>query len=503
MSASGSTARAFRSVVEALKLRGKTVTSVESTTGGLISSNIMKIDGASSVYYGGSVAYNTKKCKPILLNDAKLHASLVNAPTNTAQPGDSDGDMYKRSKLDWTSKNAVAFCEAMGTDFCVAEGGAAGPSFRPKDLTAGFSAISIAARNPSTNKAEIVHSGLIESSHSDREKNMELFATSAARELLGAVTNDDGLDRRVDLRTDPQQLSEIFANPAARFVVVNNSKILFSSETSLGLLTKSEAEQFVDSEITSSNCTFLGFTKKSPLFTLEAAQLFDDVRFMDTRTQSPLLDFTENQIALTTIALMNWQRSTKFCSKCGSATSFTQGGHCSICTDSDCATMTFPRNDPAVIVAVTSRCNSKILLARSPRHPEKMFTTLAGFVEAGETFEDAVKREVFEESGMKVDDDVQYLKSQPWPFPQSSMIAFRAICDSTVELNLDEEELVEARWFGREEVRKACKVQGPVMRTEVAAKALENDPSLTLLVPPKRVVARELIEKWLSESDNN
>lgn len=67
---------------------------------------------------------------------------------------------------------------------------------------------------------------------------MELFATSAARELLGAVTNDDGLDRRVDLRTDPQQLSEIFANPAARFVVVNNSKMLFSSETSLGLLTK-------------------------------------------------------------------------------------------------------------------------------------------------------------------------------------------------------------------------------------------------------------------------
>ena len=97
-----------------------------------------------------------------------------------------------------------------------------------------------------------------------------------------------------------------------------------------------------------------------------------------------------------------------------------------------------------------------------------MFTTLAGFVEAGETFEDAVKREVYEESGMWVDDDVKYLKSQPWPFPQSSMIAFRARCDSSVPLNLDEEELVEARWFTREEVRRACKVEGPVMRPEVA-----------------------------------
>ncbi|GMI00364.1 hypothetical protein TrVE_jg12220 [Triparma verrucosa] len=492
--------RAFRYVVEALRQRGKTVTTIESTTGGLISSSIMKVEGASAVYYGGSVAYNTRRCKPVLLNDAELHESLINTPDTDDSSTLSEGERYKRSKLHWTEKNALAFCKTMGTDFAVAEGGAAGPTFRPKDLVAGFSAIAIAARDPITDRVEIVTRSLIESSHADREKNMELFASSAARELLGAVTKDTGLDRRVELRTDSEKLDALVDDEHSRFVVVNNSNTLFDSTgTALSILPKSEAKQFLTEPLDMSNCTFLGFTKDTPLFAFQATENLSDPNFMDTRTQNPFLDFTENQVALTATALMNWQRTTKFCSKCGSATKLTQGGHCSVCTDDSCKTMTFPRNDPAVIVAVTSRCNSKILLARSPRHPEKMFTTLAGFVEAGETFEDAVKREVYEESGMWVDDDVKYLKSQPWPFPQSSMIAFRARCDSSVPLNLDEEELVEARWFTREEVRRACKVEGPVMRPEVAAAALEKDPSLTLLVPPKRVVARELIEKWLSE----
>merc|ERR1712138_316016 len=88
---------------------------------------------------GGSVAYNTRRCKPVLLNDADLHASLLDASA-------ADAASYKASKRDWTAKTAVAYCEAMGTDYAVAEGGAAGPTFRPKGLDSGFSAISLAGR---------------------------------------------------------------------------------------------------------------------------------------------------------------------------------------------------------------------------------------------------------------------------------------------------------------------------------------------------------------------
>ena len=115
--------------------------------------------------------------------------------------------------------------------------------------------------------------------------------------------------------------------------------------------------------------------------------------------------------------------------------------------------------------------------ARSPRHPAGprpgtgLFTTLAGFVEAGETFEAAVAREVFEETGVRVDEgSVRYLKSQPWPFPQSSMIAFRATADADAPLNIDDDELVEAKWWDRAAVRKACTVPGAVMRPDVSAR---------------------------------
>ena len=108
---------------------------------------------------------------------------------------------------------------------------------------------------------------------------------------------------------------------------------------------------------------------------------------------------------------------------------------------------------------------------------------------------------MLEETGVRIDEgSVRYLKSQPWPFPQSCMVAFRATADCDQELVLDDE-LLEARWWDRSAVRKACGVPGAVMSPDVAKEAFETDPSLELLVPPKKVVARELIEAWLSEDD--
>ena len=365
--------RTFKAVVEALKLRNKTVTTVESTTGGLISSSIMAVDGASSVFYGGSIAYNTMKCGPVLLNDKTLHDSLVD-PCLPAVAGESEGDHYKRRKLDWTTKTARKFCEAMGTDWAVAEGGAAGPSFRPKGLRTGFSAIAVAAKN-ADGEIDIVHSAIIDSSHSDREKNMEQFATTAGRQLLSAITSSDGLDRRVELRADVEALKNLVKSDGARFVVITGPKMLFTSETELALLPLAEAQAFCDKPIDSTTGAFLGFAKGHPIFAFEAttSTSMDDERFADTRTQAPLLfDFTDNQVALCATGLTTWHKNSRFCFKCGSTTKFTQGGHCSVCTNNDCGAVSFPRNDPAVIVAVSSRDNSKILLARSPRHPEKV-----------------------------------------------------------------------------------------------------------------------------------
>jgi len=153
-----------------------------------------------------------------------------------------------------------------------------------------------------------------------------------------------------------------------------------------------------------------------------------------------------------------------------------------------------------LIAAIISRDGDKILLAHSQRHPPKLSTVLAGFVEVGETFEKAVARETYEETGIRIDEDsVQYLGSQPWPFPQSTMIGFMATADASQTLNIDEDEIVSARWYDVDEVRAAAAIEGATMRKEVAKAAIEANPDLPLLIPPKGVIARRLIDNWLEK----
>ena len=167
---------------------------------------------------------------------------------------------------------------------------------------------------------------------------------------------------------------------------------------------------------------------------------------------------------------------------------------------SACQNMSWPRQDPSMIVLVTNRSGDKALLARSPRHPPMLHAALAGFVEAGETFERAVEREVFEETGVVVDpDSISYVSSQPWPFPRSCMIGFLATADDSLPLTLEEDEIVSAGWFDRNQVMAAAQVPGAVMNKDVAAAALSKNPSLELLIPPKGVLARVLIDSWLVE----
>ncbi|MDO8277170.1 MAG: NAD(+) diphosphatase [Burkholderiaceae bacterium] len=140
--------------------------------------------------------------------------------------------------------------------------------------------------------------------------------------------------------------------------------------------------------------------------------------------------------------IAEWARTHRFCGACGTPTTHVAGERCTKCPA--CGHIAYPRISPAMMVLV--KRGDEVLLARHANSPTRFFTALAGFLEAGESIEDAVHREIFEEVGLRVR-NVRYFSSQPWPFPHSLMIAFTAEYDSG-EIRVDETEIAEARWFG-------------------------------------------------------
>ena len=171
--------------------------------------------------------------------------------------------------------------------------------------------------------------------------------------------------------------------------------------------------------------------------------------FTELRGIMTLLSAREAELAATAKALLQWHRSHGFCAACGAATEAGQAGWQRGCPA--CNAQHFPRTDPVVIMLVTH--GNSVLLGRSPAWPEGMFSLLAGFIEPGETIEAAVRREVFEESGVRCG-PVSYLASQPWPFPASLMIGARTEALDT-KLTIDPDEIEQARWVSREELVRA------------------------------------------------
>ncbi|GKY98257.1 hypothetical protein MPSEU_000783400 [Mayamaea pseudoterrestris] len=511
------TSPAFYKLVQALKCHKKTLTVVEQCCGGLISSSILAQPGASAVYYGGSVSYNTKHSKPLLLNDEELYQSVSKRPPNDT--GCSEAEQYIQSKLSWTAATSVAFCKALNTDFAIAEGGASGPTFRPNDMDKGFAVVCVAGKG-ADGKVSVLKQEVIHSETNDREPNMRLFADQAAEIATSVITTVKesslnaqdptkaskplGLDRAVHLRSDASALTEM--RPSARFVLLQGAKVLLQETIKPALLDFPTVQKVV---LDQQQLTFLGImtNDRTPMFAVDldensdVSQLPTGTRFADTRTTAPLFTSLHNELVLHATALSQWQRRTKFCTACGGSTRLIDGGTACQCTQ--CSTKSWPRQDPSMIVLISSRDGQRVLLAKSPRHPDKMYTVLAGFVEAGEAFEATVVRETFEETGVIVDEgSMQYCGSQPWPFPQSCMIGFIATADDTTPLNIDTAELVDAKWFSRSDVERAATVPGATMQKEVAEAALKNDPSIPLLIPPKNVIARKLIDRWLDQGIN-
>lgn len=218
---------------------------------------------------------------------------------------------------------------------------------------------------------------------------------------------------------------------------------------------------------------FLGLDAGIPLFASAGTEAPGG--WLGLREAATQLPAAEASLFAYARALLTWHRSSRHCGACGATTSLRPGGRARRCTNEACGREHFPRTDPAIIVLVEHQ--GRCLLGRQPSWAKRRFSTLAGFVEPGETLEDAVRREVAEEAGVRVG-ACRYRSSQPWPFPGALMIGFRAEAeDPALQLG---EELAEAEWFSASALVEA-----------VASRSIGISPPLS--------VARQLINEWVEE----
>ena len=236
---------------------------------------------------------------------------------------------------------------------------------------------------------------------------------------------------------------------------------------------------------------FLGLVDDIAYFTVtvpfdrEAAEAAGE-HWVTLREIGPHADDLVADLLVSAVALEQWHQRHGHCPQCGTPTVEAQAGWTRRCPADD--SEHFPRTDPAVIMLVHDGAD-RALLGRGPQWGEGRFSTLAGFVEPGESLEAAVAREVFEEVGVRIT-DIAYLASQPWPFPASLMLGFVARLDGDPAITLEEGEMAEANWFTREEIAEAA---------DWTDEQLEADPGRQLrAIPPHFSISRYLIDRWLA-----
>ncbi|MCV7098592.1 NAD(+) diphosphatase [Mycobacterium kubicae] len=205
---------------------------------------------------------------------------------------------------------------------------------------------------------------------------------------------------------------------------------------------------------------------------------------VDLRRLGRVLDDTSSQLVSSATALLNWHDAARFSPIDGTPTKPARAGWARV--NPITGHEEFPRIDPAVICLVHDG-GDRAVLARQAVWPERFFSLLAGFVEAGESFEVCVAREIREEIGLTIS-DVRYLGSQPWPFPRSLMVGFHAVADPDQEFSFNDGEIVEAAWFTRDEVREA-----------LAAGDWSSASNSKLLLPGSISIARVIIESWAAQ----
>lgn len=284
------------------------------------------------------------------------------------------------------------------------------------------------------------------------------------------------VDRNGERRKDPDWLAEALSSDETRFVPVwGNCCLVGGDSPGAVLLSRKQAAGYIGTD----NVIFLGLFRNHPAFAVaitdEPEAPFAELgEFKDLRFLGNVLPADEANLAAHARALVLWHNATLFCGKCGSASQPEAGGNVRRCCNPDCNQEIFPRTNPAIIVLVSD--GERCLLGRQPGWPDGLYSTIAGFVEPGESLEDAVRREVYEETNIRVG-DVQYHSSQPWPFPASLMLGFVATA-STDDIRLNDGELEDARWFTRETLRTG----------EIG-------------LPFRISIARRLVNHWIGQHD--
>ncbi len=282
------------------------------------------------------------------------------------------------------------------------------------------------------------------------------------------------LDRVDSLRNDATWVSERLADPDSRFLPVWRGRNLVGAQGAVALSGDEIKVRYPDAP-----WLLLGRRDGQAVFAVDLSA-FDEpldglpagAAFEDLRRCGPTLAATDLSLLAHARALVFWRQRSGYCPICGATTEPLRAGLVVGCTG--CGSHHFPRTDPAVIMAVTS--GGRILLARSARWAStNVVSTLAGFVEPGESLEEAVAREVEEEVGLHVQ-DVVYHSSQPWPFPASIMLGFYATATDEA-IRIDQTEIVEARWFDRA--------------------SLADPEGHGVSLPPPDSIARRLIEDWM------
>jgi len=286
-----------------------------------------------------------------------------------------------------------------------------------------------------------------------------------------------GIERNSALRKNAAGLEALLNSVQARFLAVRESEPLCLNGSPVLLLIEQVRPPASNRALRLKDFIYLGemqLPDGAPvhLFTFDvnpaiAIALPDDAAFVSGRELMHVSSARDAALLAYARAMLNWHHTHRHCGSCGAKTEPHEGGFVMQC--SDCEHRSFPRLDPAIIVLVCD--DERCLLGRQPHWPEKRYSTIAGFAEPGESLEDAVHRELHEETNISVT-DIRYLGSQPWPFPAALMLGFHARAVSA-EIRLNDGELADAAWFTREQLQSG-----------------------EVVFPPQQSIAFQLIAAW-------